>query len=200
MMRPHPRSYIAGRQWRINGNGAVTINCWRNTNRSGGNSSMGAMCCTPALLTRMSTSRGSDSMAAGSVRSATCATAPYASAASLAEARSTSTRCTLAPASRKAATQARPIPFAPPVTRAVLPVSELVDIRADRKADRPFQPCAHTPQPHRRMCAVSTSLKWRNHGRVRISAPVSVTRIVCSNWAVHFLSLVVTVQPSSQTS
>ena len=34
----------------------------------------------------------------------------------------------------------------------------------------------------------------------RISAPVSVTTRVCSNWAVHDLSLVVTVQSSSQMS
>src|SRR3954452_7717214 len=34
------------------------------------------------------------------------------------------------------------------------------------------------------------------HGRVRISEPSSVTRIVCSNWAVQRRSLVTTVQPS----
>lgn len=38
------------------------------------------------------------------------------------------------------------------------------------------------------------------HGRVRISAPVSVTTSVCSNWAVRFRSLVTTVQPSSHMS
>ena len=38
------------------------------------------------------------------------------------------------------------------------------------------------------------------HGKVRISAPVSVTRRVCSNCAVRDLSLVVAVQPSSQRS
>jgi Fe2+ transport system protein B len=38
------------------------------------------------------------------------------------------------------------------------------------------------------------------HGKVRISAPSSVTTMVCSNWAVHFRSLVATVQPSDQIS
>ena len=38
------------------------------------------------------------------------------------------------------------------------------------------------------------------HGSVRISLPVSVTRIVCSNCAVRDRSLVVTVHPSSQMS
>ncbi|GAA1583357.1 hypothetical protein GCM10009789_41460 [Kribbella sancticallisti] len=38
------------------------------------------------------------------------------------------------------------------------------------------------------------------HGRVRISAPVLVTRRVCSNCAVRDLSLVVAVQPSSHRS
>ena len=38
------------------------------------------------------------------------------------------------------------------------------------------------------------------HGRVRISDPVSVTRMVCSNWAVCDLSFVVTVHPSDHTS
>lgn len=38
------------------------------------------------------------------------------------------------------------------------------------------------------------------HGSVRISAPSAVTTRVCSNWAVHFLSFVVTVQLSSHTS
>ena len=37
-------------------------------------------------------------------------------------------------------------------------------------------------------------------GRVRISAPESVTRSVCSNWAVRLRSAVTTVQPSSQMS
>ncbi len=40
----------------------------------------------------------------------------------------------------------------------------------------------------------------RTQGRVRISAPVSVTTKVCSNCAVHLRSLVTTVQPSSQIS
>ena len=47
--------------------------------------------------------------------------------------------------------------------------------------------------------------QWRTfamtrHSWVRISAPPSVTTSVCSNWAVHFLSLVATVQSSSQIS
>ena len=37
-------------------------------------------------------------------------------------------------------------------------------------------------------------------GRVRISCPSSVTRMVCSNWAVRLRSLVTAVQPSGQTS
>ena len=40
----------------------------------------------------------------------------------------------------------------------------------------------------------------RRHGSVRISAPSSVTTMVCSNCAVHLRSVVATVQPSSQIS
>ena len=40
----------------------------------------------------------------------------------------------------------------------------------------------------------------RPQGSVRISAPVSVTTSVCSNWAVRLRSLVTTVQPSSHMS
>ena len=40
----------------------------------------------------------------------------------------------------------------------------------------------------------------RHSANVRISAPSSVTTRVCSNCAVHFLSTVATVQPSSQIS
>ncbi|EHK81039.1 putative ABC transporter permease [Rhodococcus pyridinivorans AK37] len=56
------------------------------------------------------------------------------------------------------------------------------------------------PDPFR----VGAELRARSasggHGRVRISAPVSVTTMVCSNCAVHLRSLVTTVQPSSQIS
>src|SRR5450830_1007527 len=38
------------------------------------------------------------------------------------------------------------------------------------------------------------------HGSVSISAPCSVTRRVCSNWAVRLRSAVTTVHPSSHTS
>jgi hypothetical protein len=41
---------------------------------------------------------------------------------------------------------------------------------------------------------------YAGYGRVRISAPVSVTNRVCSNCAVHLRSRVTTVQPSSQIS
>ena len=40
----------------------------------------------------------------------------------------------------------------------------------------------------------------RGQGSVRISDPVSVTRMVCSNWAVLRRSAVTTVQPSSHIS
>ncbi|CAM5553509.1 hypothetical protein SHIRM173S_00431 [Streptomyces hirsutus] len=40
------------------------MTCWMRANRSGGNSVTGATCCRPALLTRMSTSAGSASIAA----------------------------------------------------------------------------------------------------------------------------------------
>ena len=39
-----------------------------------------------------------------------------------------------------------------------------------------------------------------SYGSVRISLPSAVTTRVCSNWAVHFLSFVVTVQSSDQMS
>lgn len=56
------------------------------------------------------------------------------------------------------------------------------------------------PDPFR----VGAELRARSasggHGRERISAPVSVTTMVCSNCAVHLRSLVTTVQPSSQIS
>ena len=71
----------------------------------------------------------------------------------------------------------------------------------------------HVREPHRRVAVIEhvAILAWSAsedaglapagaHGSVRISLPVSVTRIVCSNCAVRDLSLVVTVQPSSQTS
>ena len=55
------------------------------------------------------------------------------------------------------------------------------------------------PHRERRRPAVDCVL-GEDHGRVRISAPSSVTTSVCSNWAVHLRSLVATVQPSSQIS
>src|SRR6056300_433285 len=48
--------------------------------------------------------------------------------------------------------------------------------------------------------ATDVDSQCSRHGRVRISAPVSVTTRVCSNCAERDLSFVVTVQPSSHIS
>lgn len=49
------------------------------------------------------------------------------------------------------------------------------------------------------LCPVS-KIAYEGYGRVRISAPDSVTTSVCSNWAVRLRSFVTTVQPSSHMS
>src|SRR5690606_34838712 len=90
--------------------------------RSGGKSWTGLTVCTPALLTTMSTPRATSSAASRSVRSTGQGSPTPRSASSSSAARSRSARRTVAPAADRRTAQARPIPLAAPVTRAVLPV------------------------------------------------------------------------------
>lgn len=71
---------------------------------------------------------------------------PTSVAAASAFSASTSTTCTLAPAAARARTQARPIPPAPPVTRAVRPSRSLV-MDGNGKRATGDEPCARNPQP-----------------------------------------------------
>ena len=57
-----------------------------------------------------------------------------------------------------------------------------------------------TCTPTRRSRSSASTRTPERHGRVRISAPSSVTRIVCSNWATQERSFVTTVQSSSHVS
>src|SRR5215218_6193838 len=120
---PQPRSYIPGRTARASRNGASTIRASMAANRSGGNSSTGATCWKPALLTSTSAASWRPSRPAGSVRSAATGVPPSSPATRSAPPPSRSTTVTLAPAAASRRAQASPIPLAAPVTRAVLPSS-----------------------------------------------------------------------------
>src|SRR5215213_9016065 len=119
--RPQPRSYMPGSTARARRNGVSTIRASMAANRSGGNSSTGATCWNPALLTSTSADSPSPSTPAGSVRSAATAVPPSSPATRSAPSPSRSTTVTLAPAPARRRAQASPMPLAPPVTMAVLP-------------------------------------------------------------------------------
>src|SRR5215216_1248182 len=121
--RPQPRSYMPGSTARARRNGVSTISASMAANRSGGNSSTGATCWNPALLTSTSATRSRPSRPAGSVRSAVTGVPPSSPATRSAPSPSRSTTVTLAPAAASRRAQASPIPLAAPVTRAVLPSS-----------------------------------------------------------------------------
>src|SRR5579875_3613187 len=120
--RPKPRSYIAGRAALARRKGASTITRCIRAKVSGGNSVIGATCCRPALLTSTSTSRLIPASAAVSPRSTTHASPPTSSATRRAPSPSRSATTTLAPAAASRRAQARPMPLAAPVTRALRPV------------------------------------------------------------------------------
>src|SRR5690606_31099601 len=79
-----------------------------------------------ALFMRMSTSRLSSASAAVSLRSTCHGSPPTSSAIFAAASPSRSAMTTCAPARANARTHAAPIPLAPPVTRAFLPVRSVI--------------------------------------------------------------------------
>ena len=69
--RPHWRFFMPGSAARVAWNTEVRLMAMIQSHLSGGNSSTGATCCTPALFTRMSTAPSPASALA--MRSAICA-------------------------------------------------------------------------------------------------------------------------------
>ena len=121
MTRPQPRAYIVGRAARINRKGASSMMRRMNENRSGGNCSIGATCCRPALFTRMSTSRASSATASMSDRSRTIGSPPTSCATDAARRSSMSSTMTAACAAARRIAHARPMPLPAPVTSARRP-------------------------------------------------------------------------------
>src|ERR1700678_1024814 len=125
-IRPQPRSFIAGTTARVHRNMVVRFASTTLRQASTGTSSSGRPTCPttpPAVLTRMSTGPTAvktSLTADGSVRSAAVSADPSRAVGCL------STRCTLAPSAARASAIAAPIPWAPPVTTATLPASDML--------------------------------------------------------------------------
>jgi hypothetical protein len=141
MMRPCPRSYIFGSAARMSRKGDSTMSRRMRLNFAGSNSSIGATCWMPALLTRMSTSRLSSASDAVSLRSTCQASPPTSPASACAASPLRSATIVRAPAAAKARTHAAPIPLAPPVTSALRPLRSVMT--------RPFLSSARPRQERR---------------------------------------------------
>ncbi len=132
-------------------NGASSMSRRMKENRSGAKSSIGLTCCTPALLTRMSTSMRASASAPRSERSTCHASPPISAASASADARSTSATVTRAPAEASSRAQAAPMPLAPPVTSALRPCRSVMSYSfayqaaAARAASASSMACSEMP-------------------------------------------------------
>src|ERR1700685_3339424 len=126
MIRPHPRSFIAGTTARVHRNVVVRLASTTACQAASDTSSSGRPPWPPpppAVLTRMSTGPTAvktSLTADGSVRSAAVSADPSRAVGCL------STRCTFAPSAARAAAIGARIPWAPPVTTATLPASDML--------------------------------------------------------------------------